>query len=52
MLTTMGFMLEKRQGVVYNDDSNDDDGLWGYSTVSFDSHLDCRIFGSYWCRQA
>ena len=36
----MSFMLGKRQtsNVGYND-GDGDDGLWGYSTVSVDSHV-------------
>ena len=34
MLAKMGFMLQRRQ--TYDNDGDDDDGMFGYSTVSVD----------------
>lgn len=41
MPTIMTFLLGKRQAniVGYDNDDDDDDGLWGYSAVSFISYL-------------
>ena len=36
----MSFMLGKRQtNIGFDNDDDDGDGLWGYSTVSVDSHV-------------